>query len=129
MKSELEGKKIIWVEDDNFLGGLVSKRLAKEGAEIIYAITGEEALKKIKENKPDLILLDIMLPSINGFEILKAVKNNEEYKNVPVVLFSNLNKKEDIDKGMKLGAKEFLVKSNVSLDQVVEKLKEVFYNN
>ncbi len=119
------GSRIVWIEDDNFLGSLISKKLSSEGYEVAYVNTGEDAMAKIKEQKPALVLADIMLPGIDGFEVLKQIKEDDNLKDVPVILFSNLSQEEDINKGLELGAESFLVKSNVVPDQIVSKIKEL----
>ena len=116
---------IVWIEDDNFLGSLISKKLSSEGYSVDYVNTGEDAIAKVKENRPDLVLADIMLPGMDGFEVLKQIKSEQELQDIPVILFSNLSQEEDISKGLNLGAESFLVKSNVVPDQIVSKIKEV----
>lgn len=123
--STLEGKTIVWIEDDNFLGGLMAKKISAEKANVVYAATGEDALERMKDIEPDLILSDVLLPGKDGFEILQEVKADDRLKDVPVILFSNLNQEEDIAKGKELGAQDFFVKSSVIPEQIVEKIKEV----
>ncbi len=117
--------KILWVEDDSFLGSLIAKKLSGNGYDVTYVATGEDALEHVKNNKPNLVLSDIMLPGIDGFEILKTLKSNDETKDIPVILFSNLNQEDDMKKGKDLGAEFFLVKSNVVPDQIVSKIQEL----
>ncbi|MFP4022462.1 MAG: PleD family two-component system response regulator [Candidatus Paceibacterota bacterium] len=124
MANELEGKKIVWVEDDNFLGGVITKKLSAENADVIYADTGAKALEALKETVPDIILLDVLLPDKDGFEVLEAVKNDERLKDVPVIMFSNLSQEENIIKARKMGALDFYVKSNLSPDQITENIKQ-----
>lgn len=124
MANELEGKKIVWVEDDNFLGGVITKKLSAENADVIYADTGAKALEALKETVPDIILLDVLLPDKDGFEVLEIVKNDERLKDVPVIMFSNLSQEENIIKARKMGALDFYVKSNLSPDQITENIKK-----
>ncbi|MFP4539613.1 MAG: PleD family two-component system response regulator [Candidatus Paceibacterota bacterium] len=124
MANELEGKKIVWVEDDNFLGGVITKKLSAENADVIYADTGAKALEALKETVPDIILLDVLLPDKDGFEVLEIVKNDERLKDVPVIMFSNLSQEENIIKARKMGALDFYVKSNLSPDQITENIKQ-----
>jgi len=119
------GQSIVWVEDDNFLGGLISKKLHSEGYDVAYVSSGEDALAKIEEKRPALILSDIMLPGMDGFELLQKVKSEDGLKDIPVILFSNLSQEEDINKGLEMGATSFLVKSNVVPDQIINKIKEI----
>ncbi len=116
-------KKILIIEDHVFLKELIAKQLNEEGYEIIEAEDGEEGLKKAKE-KPDLILLDLILPGIDGFQVLENIKQDPETADVPVIILSNLGQKEDIDKGMSLGAEDFLVKANFTPGEIIEKVKK-----
>lgn len=125
MSGKLKGKMILWVEDDNFLGTVITKRFIKEDANIVYMNTGTKALEVLSENVPDLILLDVLLPDKDGFEVLETVKSDERLKDIPVIMFSNLSQEENIEKSKKMGALEFYVKSNVSPDQIAEKAKEI----
>lgn len=114
----LEGKKILWIEDDQFLGGLVSKKLTSKGASLIYVKDGEQALSAMENDVPDVVLSDVLLPGTDGFGVLEKMKSDERLKNVPVVFFSNLNTREDVERGLKLGAFKFLVKSNIIPDEI-----------
>ncbi|HNZ55342.1 MAG TPA: response regulator [Candidatus Paceibacterota bacterium] len=117
-------KKILIVEDDEFLRSLNAKRLEGEGFEVLVAVDGNEALTKLTEIKPDLIFLDLLLPNVDGFEVLTKIKQDETTKNIPVIVFSNLGQAEDIEKAKKLGADDFMVKANFTLDDVISKIKE-----
>lgn len=117
--------KILVVEDDKFLRELIVQKLLKEGYVTAEAIDGEEGLKKIKEEKPDMVLLDIILPGIDGFEVLKRAKEDEETKDIPVIILSNLGQQEDIDKGVELGAKDYLVKAEFTPGEIVEKVRAI----
>jgi two-component system, OmpR family, alkaline phosphatase synthesis response regulator PhoP len=118
-------KKILIVEDDSFLQGLEANKLEKKSFKVITASTGEEALEKIKEPDIDLILLDLMLPSFDGFEILKKVRATEEIKNIPVIVFSNLSEDSAIKRSKELGATDFMIKSNFTLDELVEHINSI----
>ena len=122
---KLKGKKVMWVEDDQFLSEMIAKKLRDQGAELEFAGTGEEASDKIKEAKPDVLLLDILLPGKTGYDVLKEMKQDDGMKDTPVILFSNLGQQEDIDKGYELGADKFLVKATVDLDGVVDEINEL----
>jgi two-component system alkaline phosphatase synthesis response regulator PhoP len=117
-------KKILIIEDDNFLMDLISKKLKSEIYSILGAAESVEAFKLLESNKPDLILLDLLLPGIDGFEILKKVRQTEETKNIPVIVFSNLSEEKDIKKAQDLGITAFMVKANFTLDELLEKIKE-----
>lgn len=120
----LKGLKILWVEDDKFLSDLIARKFSAEGAILFHAMKGEDALKILETELPDVITLDILLPGINGFEILQKVKANPKTKNVPVVLLSNLGQKEEVDKGIKLGAAKFLIKATVTLDEIIAEIRK-----
>jgi len=116
--------KILIVEDDEFLKRIYTLKLKKAGFEIVLASDGEEAVEKIKEEKPDLILLDLILPKKNGFEVLEEIKVIPELVDIPVIILSNLGQESDIKKGIELGAVDYLVKTEISIDTVVSKIKE-----
>jgi len=121
----LKDRMILWVEDDKFLSDLISRKLSSQGALLSHADNGEEALKHVEKELPDIVLLDILLSGMDGFEILKRLKEDPKTKNIPVILLSNLGQQDDIDKGKKLGAARFLVKATVTLDEIVEEIKTV----
>jgi DNA-binding response OmpR family regulator len=119
----MEGKKVMIFEDDDFLRSLVVTKLQKESLIVATNVDGANALAGVKNEKPDIILLDLMLPAASGFDILKELRNDAETKDIKVIIFSNLGDEEDITKGNELGATDYLVKSNFTLDELVEKLK------
>lgn len=123
-ESGLEKFSVLIVEDDKFLIDLLIMQLSKQKFKAYHAKDGEEAIKIANEKKPNLILLDIILPGMNGFEIIEQLKKGEITKDIPVIFMSNLGDKEDIEKGKSLGAKDFIVKANFSLDEIMEKIKE-----
>lgn len=118
-------KKILIVEDDKFLRELISQKLIKVGFEIITAEDGETALKIIIDNKPALVLLDLIMPGIDGFGVLTEMKKNEETEKIPVIILSNLGQKEEIEKGMRLGATDFMIKAQFSPNEIVDKVKSI----
>ena len=117
--------KILVIEDDLFLRDLVYQRLQGAGFEAHQAADGEEGLKKIIELKPDLVLLDIILPNLDGFEILKRKGENPEIAQIPVIILSNLGQKEEIEQGLKLGARDYLIKAHFTLDEILLKIKKL----
>jgi len=123
--SALSGKKIMWVEDDKFLSDIIARKLSVQGCALAHATDGEEALRLLEKESPDLILLDILLPGMDGYELLKRVREGARTKRTPVILLSNLGQKEDIEKGKSLGAARFLIKAMVTLDEIVEEIKAV----
>lgn len=117
-------KKILIIEDDKFLRELIAQKLSKEGFEISEAVDGEKGLTKIKEGGPDLILLDLILPGIDGFEVLSKAKSDPKLSSIPVIILSNLGQKDEIEKGLKLGAVDYLVKAHFTLGEIIEKIKK-----
>ena len=118
-------RKILIIEDDAFLQGLESNKLKKEGYEVITASTGEEGIEKINEDGINFILLDLVLPNYDGFDILKKIRETEKIKDLPVIVFSNLSEDKDIKKANDLGATDFMVKSNFTLDELVERIAAI----
>lgn len=118
-------KNILIIEDDAFLKDLESKKLASTGYKISTAGTMEELTKVLKEGNPDIILLDLMLPGVDGFEILKSLKASEATRPIPVLVFSNLTNDEEISRARELGAKEFYIKSNFTLDEIAQKIESI----
>ena len=117
-------KLILLVEDDEFLAELYATKLNLEDYEVALASDGEKGLKMIKELKPDLILLDIILPKMDGFEILKNIKTNKNLKKIPVILLTNLSQKDEVKKGLELGADDYLIKAHFMTSEVVKKIKQ-----
>lgn len=118
-------KTILVVEDDKFLRELITRKLSEEGYTTLEAIDGEEGFKKIKEEKPDLVLLDLILPGMDGFEVLAGIKQNPQSSSTPVIIFSNLGQTEDVEKGMKLGATDYMVKAHFTPVEIIEKVRKV----
>ncbi len=117
-------KMILIIEDDDFLQGLEAKKLKKEGYDVLTASNSVEAFKILNANtKPDMVLLDLLLPDVDGFMILKKIREDENLKRIPVIVFSNLSEEKDIEEANKLGISEFMVKSNFTLDELAEKIK------
>ncbi len=121
----LDGEVVMWVEDDQFLSDLISRKLSTQGCKLLYARTGEEALKILETEVPDIIILDILLPGISGFDVLEKIKADDRLKNIPVVILSNFSQNNEIDRGKKLGANRFLVKASIVLDDLVRELRDV----
>lgn len=117
-------KNILIIEDDEFLRSLAAKRLEKDGYKVLAAIDGDSGLKMAGEEAPDIILLDLLLPGTSGYEVLEKLRATENTKNTPVIVFSNLGQKEDVEKAKSLGANDFLIKANFTLDDVVTKIQE-----
>ena len=117
-------KSILIVEDEPLLSNLLKQRLEKEGYIVAQAQDGQEALEKIKEQTPNLILLDIILPKVSGFEFLEKVRENPQMEEMPVIVISNLGQESDIQKGQSLGAVGYFVKAHVSIEDLVGQVKQ-----
>lgn len=118
-------KRILVVEDDKFLRELIVRKLIREGYEVSEAVDGEDGVKKIKEIKPDLVLLDLILPGIDGFEVLSKTKEDPELVPIPIIILSNLGQKNEVERGLKLGAADYLIKAHFTPGEIVEKIKTI----
>jgi len=116
---------LLIVEDDAFIGGLLQKRFAQEDYGIFNATNSETALEILKKNKIDLILLDIILPGVDGITFLENLKKDSVFKDIPVIITSNLGQPEEIEKGFQAGATDYIVKANTTPAEIVEKVKTV----
>src|SRR3989344_4007492 len=118
-------KKILFIEDEEALQKVVKETLEKNGYDVFSALDGKEGIKVAKIERPDLILLDLILPQKDGFEVMKALKESPNTAAIPVIVLTNLEGSADIEKALSLGARTYLVKSNYSLDDVLLKVKNV----
>ena len=118
-------KKILIVEDDSFLSEMYVAKLESADFEVIIATNGEEGLDKMKLNKPDLVLLDLLMPKKDGFEVLKEKFIDSEIKEIPVIVLTNLSQKEQIKKCYELGAKDFLIKAYFVPTEVIKKIRDL----
>ncbi len=125
MAQESRNQKILIIEDDTFLGELMAKHFKEEGFDIYLALDAETGLEKLRAILPDLVILDLLLPGMDGYEFLKIVKADSKLSSVPVIILSNFNQKDDIERGLKIGAIDFLVKAHLDLDEITEKIKQV----
>jgi CheY-like chemotaxis protein len=119
-------KKILLVEDEDIMIDLLQRKLSKEGYEVSVARDGEEGLKKMREMepKPDLILLDIIMPKMGGFEVMEEMAKDESLKKIPVIVISNSGQPVELDRAKKLGAKDWLIKTEFDPNEVLEKVKK-----
>lgn len=117
-------KKILFIEDESSLQQTMREILRQEEFNMISALDGEEGLKKTKEEKPDLILLDLILPKLDGFEVLKRIKADPETAKIPIIVLTNLEGTTDVEKALELGATTYLVKANYEIDEVIDKIKQ-----
>jgi DNA-binding response OmpR family regulator len=117
--------KVLVVEDENYLREVCLQKLRKEGFDAAEAVDGEMALHEVIKVKPDIVLLDIILPYMNGFEVLQKIRQspNRDVAKVPVIMMSNLGDDEDIQKAKELGANDYLIKANFTVDQIINKVK------
>lgn len=118
-------KKILFIEDEGALQKIVKTILESNGYGFLSAMDGEVGISLAKSEKPDLILLDLILPKVNGFEVLEALLSDEGTKNIPIIVLTNLEGSADIEKALSLGARTYLVKSNYSLDDILSKVKSI----
>lgn len=118
---------VLLVEDDVFLSGIYQKKFEMEGFKVFTADNGEKALTEAAKKKPDIILLDILLPKLDGFAVLEKLKNDPETKPIPVILLTNLGQKDDVEKGLEAGAADYLIKAHFKPSEVVDKVKKVLH--
>ncbi len=124
-KNEDKKIKILIAEDDKFLVKVLRNKFIRKGFDVIISGNGNETIDKIKFAKPDLVLLDLIMPYKNGFDVLEEVKMDKKCKDIPVIILSNLGQKSDIERGKKLGVVDYLIKSNLSINDVISKVNEV----
>lgn len=117
--------KILVVEDEAFLLDLYQTKLVQEGYEVFVASNGGDGYTAAEAHQPQLILLDILMPKVDGYAMLKKLKANVVLKSIPVILFSNLSQRSEIEKGLKLGAADFIIKTSITPAQLAEKVKSV----
>lgn len=116
-------KRILIAEDDKFLANAYRVKLVKAGFDVMIASDGQEAVKAMDSYAPDLVIMDLMMPVKDGFTALREIRSNTNWKDLPVIVASNLGQKEDYDRATDLGATEFIVKSDLSLEDLVGKIK------
>ncbi|MDP2910546.1 MAG: response regulator [bacterium] len=117
--------KILIIEDDQLLRKIISRKLKKEKYKVIEATDGEEGLRSAQLENPDLILLDLVLPEIDGFEVLARLKKNPNASEIPVIILSNLGDEEKVEAGLKLGAVDYLIKAQLNPGDIINKIKKV----
>jgi DNA-binding response OmpR family regulator len=118
-------KKILVIEDDKFLRELISQKILKEGYDIAEAVDGEKGIEAVKKEMPDLVLLDLILPGIDGFEVLARIKADPSVAQIPVIILSNLGQKDDIEKGIKMGATDYMIKAHFTPTEIIAKVRTI----
>jgi two-component system, OmpR family, phosphate regulon response regulator PhoB len=124
-QNQTDQKTILIVEDDAFMGSLLERKFEQKNFQISRALSVDEARKILEAEKISLILLDIILPGTDGITFLKELKLNQQFKNIPVIITSNLGKEEEIEKGMAEGASDYVVKAHTTPGEIVEKVEKI----
>ena len=117
-------KTVLIVDDDPFILDMYVLKFREEGFRVEVASDGKKAFEQIKEVHPDVVLLDIVMPLMDGFEVLNKVKQDDALKNIPIILLTNLGQKEDTERGTSLGASDYIIKAHFTPSEVVSKVKE-----
>ncbi len=121
----LEGAKVLIIEDDIYISRMYQLKLSLDGIKVELADNGKAGLEKVEDFRPDVILLDILMPEMDGFEVLKSLKSDPKNQDIPVLIMSNYGQEEDIKKGLELGAVGYLVKSQYTPSTVVDKIRSI----
>jgi len=122
-------KRIMWVEDDVFLSDIIARKCKSNRCELLHTTNADDTFSMLKNDTPDIIILDILLPGKNGYEILEELKKSDITKNIPVIILSNFGQKEEIEKGLKLGAEKYLIKATLTLDEILSEVNNVLVKN
>lgn len=123
-----KSKKVLIIEDEEIMSSLLQKKLGNQGYEVVLAEDGEEGIEKVKEEKPDLVLLDVVMPKKGGFEVMEALNETEEFNldKLPVVIISNSGQPVEINRALKLGVRDYLIKTEFDPQEVIEKVNQQF---
>lgn len=117
-------RKVLLIEDDEFLSSLLRNRLTKSGVEVMHARDGQQGIEALKTYKPDLILLDLILPKKSGFEVMEIMQQDPQLVDAPVIIISNLGQPEDVQRGKDLGAVEYFIKAKTSIEDLISNIFE-----
>ncbi len=120
-------KHVLLVEDDTFLANIYKTKFEMEGFKVTVAENGEIGLDEVKKKKPDIVLLDVLLPKMDGFTVLKHIKEDASLASTPVILLTNLGQKDDVEKGLELGAVDYLIKAHFKPSETVSKVKKALH--
>lgn len=122
-----ENKKIkaLIIEDDSYISDMYKIKMEAENFEVVIAEDGVKGLKELEKYRPDVILLDVVMPKVDGFSVLKTIKNNSDIKDIPVVMLTNLGQKDNVERGFELGASGYIIKAHFTPSEVVKKVKEI----
>ena len=123
------GIRVLLVEDDDFLRDICEIKLRKEGFDVTTSADGLDAFEKIKDIKPQLVLLDVILPGMDGFDILKQTKENIETALIPIIMLTNLGQDDEVRKGLDMGAEDYIIKAHFTVDEIVEKVRSIIKKN
>lgn len=116
---------VLLVEDDTFLANIYKTKFEMENFKVTVAENGESGLEEMKKKRPQIVLLDILLPKLDGFAVLEKMKADKELKEIPVILLTNLGQKDDVEKGLEMGAVDYLIKAHFKPSEVVEKVRKI----
>ncbi len=119
----MDKKKILIIEDDTFIRDIYQIKFQQEGFEVMMAEDGVVALERLNQFVPDIILLDVIMPYMDGMEVLRKIKENGKLKEIPIIMLTNISEKEKIDEGMETGANDYLIKSHFTPSEVVHKVR------
>lgn len=119
-------KKILLIEDEEIMVDLLTKKLEKEGYELSVARDGKEGLEMMKKERPDLVLLDIIMPKMGGFEVMEAMSKDSELKQIPIIVISNSGQPVELDRAQRLGARDWLIKTEFDPQEVLDKVNKQF---
>lgn len=121
----MERKRVVIIEDDTFILKALEIKLEDKNVDIMVALDGVAGLQMVRDEKPDLVLLDLILPKMHGFKVLESLKNDKTTKDIPVIILTNLGQEEEEKKGRELGALDYFVKADTTLDQIIKRVDEV----
>lgn len=116
---------VLIIEDDSYISEMYKIKLESEDFEVIVAKDGIVGIKTLEKQKPDIVLLDVVMPKVDGFSVLKTIKKNPELKEIPIVLLTNLSQKENVERGFELGANSYIIKAHFTPSEVVAKVKDI----